>query len=128
MTALPIQYKYVDKQLGATETTYEDLGDIEVPLGASRITGICAEVAAELGYTTLGQLAIAKLEYTGSGELEGIPVNYVQPTATGQVFYIPEFIPVNIPVTVSRIIACYMKLTVAQTGQTFHGKVCFRFE
>lgn len=125
---MPEQFLYTDAQLGATETTYEDLGDITVPIDASRITGICAEVAAELGYTTIGQLGIAKLEYTGAGELEGIPVNYVQSTATGQVFYIPEFIPVDIPIPLNRVITCFMKLTLAQTGQTYHGKVCLRFE
>lgn len=122
------QYEYVDLQLGATETTYTDLGDITVPDHATKITGICMEVAAELGYTTLGQLGIAKLEYQGAAALEGIPVHYCQSTATGQVFYVPEFIPVNIPIEAKTVIAAYMKLTLAQTGQTFHGKCCLRFE
>lgn len=122
------QYESVDLQLGATETSDTDLGDITVPDNASRITGICMEVAAELGYATLGCLGIAKLEYQGAAQLEGIPVNYCQSTATGQVFYIPEFIPVNIPVSAKTVIAVAMKLTVAQTGQTYHGKCCLRFE
>ena len=123
------QFVSVDLQLGATETDYTDIGDINVPLGASRITGICAEIAQELGYTTLGCLGIAKLSWTGCGELDGIPVHLCQSTATGQVFYVPEFIPVNIPVTGGHtIVMCEIKETVAQTGTTQHGKVCLRFE
>jgi hypothetical protein len=126
--ALGTQYEYIDAQLGATETTYTDLGDITVPDGASRITGICMEEAAELGYATEGQLGIGKLEFQGSAQLEGIPVAYVQSTATGQVFYRPAFIPVNIAVDEKTVIAVGMKLTLAQTGQTHHGKCCLRFE
>lgn len=123
------QFDYTDLQLGATETDYTDIGDITAPVGASRITGICAEIAQELGYTTLGMLGVAKLEWTGAEQLDGIPVNTVQSTATGQVFYTPEFIPVNIPVKGGfTMIACAIKETVAQTGATQHGKICLRFE
>ena len=123
------QYDSIDLQLGATETTYTDLGDITAPVGANRITGIAAECAAELGYATEGQIGVAKLEFTGSEELDGIPVSYVQATATGQVFYRPQFIPCNIKITGGiTTIACAIKLSVAQTGQTHHGKICLRFE
>jgi len=123
------QYDFIDSQLGATETTNTDLGDIKAPIGASRITGICAELACELGYTTIGFLAIAKLSWTGCGEMDGIPVHYVQSTASGQIFYQPEFIPVNIPIVGGHTdIKCEMRTHVALTGATQHGKVCLRFE
>jgi len=123
------QFVSIDGQLGATETTHTDLGDIDVPVGASRITGICAELGCELGYTTIGFLAWAKLSWTGSGEMDGIPASYCQSTATGQVFYIPEFIPVNIPVIGGHTtVMCEMRTHVALTGQTQHGKICLRFE
>lgn len=123
------QFDFADLQLGATETDYTALGTITAPIGASRITGICAEVAQETGYTTLGMLGIAKLEWTGAEELEGIPVNTVASIDDGQVFYKPKFIPVNIPVVggLTEIVPS-IKETVAQTGATQHGKVCLRFE
>lgn len=122
------QFGYTDLALGATETTYTDIGDITVPEGASRITGICAEIAQETGYAAAGMLGVAKLEFQGAEELDGIPVNTVGTVDTGQVFYVPEFIPVNIPVIKNRPIACAIKETIAQTGTTQHGKICLRFE
>ena len=123
------QYDFIDLQLDAAENVDTDLGDITAPIGASRITGICAELACELGYTAIGFLAIAKLSWTGCGEMDGIPVNWCQSTATGQVFYQPKFIPVNIPIVGGHTkIMCEMRTHVALTGQTQHGKVCLRFE
>ena len=123
------QYDFTDLALGATETDYTDIGDIKAPVGASRITGICAENAQETGYTTLGCLGIAKLEWTGAGQIDGIPVAIVAAVATGQVFYKPVFVPVSIPIIGGHTeIACSVKLTLAQTGTTQHGKICLRFE
>lgn len=129
MIALATQFKYTDLALGATETDYTDIGDITAPLNCSRITGICAEVAQETGYATMGCLGIAKLEWTGAEEIDGIPVHTVASIDDGQVFYQPEFIPVNIPVSGGFTeIECSIKLTIAQTGTTQHGKICLRFE
>jgi len=122
------QYEETNLQLGATETDYTDIGDITVPDGATKITGICMEVAGETSYATMGYLGVAKIEYQGAAQIEGIPVHIVHAVATGQVFYVPEFIPVNIRVDAKTIIAAAIKLTVAQTGTTIHGKCCLRFE
>jgi len=125
---MPTQLKFISADLGATETTETDLGDITVPIGASRITGICACCALETGSSGDGCLGIATLKYTGAGELAGIPVNLSsmedlgQPGGTS-----PRFLPVNIPVPVNRAIGCYMVLTVAQGG-TARGQVHLRFE
>ncbi|MBA7534785.1 hypothetical protein ES705_27034 [subsurface metagenome] len=123
------QFDYGCSQLAATETDFTPMATITAPIGASRITGICAEVAQETGYATMGFLGIAKLAFTGSEELEGIPVNSVASVDDGQVFYKPKFIPVNIPVVGGLTpIVPSIKLTSLQTGATQHGKVCLRFE
>ena len=126
---MPTQFDFTDLQLGATETDYTDIGDIVVPLNCSRITGICAEIGMELGYTTLGMLGIARLRWTGGEEMDGVPVGLCQSTAGGQVFYKPKFVPVNIPVKAGLTeVECSIKTTIAPTGTTMHGKVCLRFE
>lgn len=122
------QFGSTDLNLGATETDYTDIGDINVPNGASRITGVCAEVAQETGYATLGMLGVAKLDFQGAEELEGIPVAIVASVDVSQITYVPKFVPVSIPVIANREIECKIKLTLAQTGTTQHGKICLRFE
>jgi len=121
------QFKYVSLDLGATETTYTDLGDITVPIGASRITGICMCAATETGTTAEGYLAIGKLEYIGAPALDGIPVNLssMEDVTTGAAT--PRFFPVNIPVPTQRVINPYIKTTLAQTG-TVRGQCHLRFE
>ena len=123
---MPTQFAYKNSALGATETTETDLGEATVPSGASRITGICAAVALQTGTATQGPLGHARISYSGSGDLDGIPVAVVVMEELGGA-YEPEFTPVNLPVVPLTKIKCYMTLTVAQTG-TCHGLLCFRFE
>jgi len=120
------QFGYKATALGATETTETSLGDITVPTKASRITGICAACALETGTATEGPLGHARISYSGSGELDGIPVAIVCMEELGGA-YEPEFTPVNLPVTSLSKIKCYMTLTTTQTG-TAHGMVILRFE
>jgi len=124
---MPTQLKYVSADLGSTETTETDLGDIEVPIGAGRITGICACCGLETGTSGDGCLGIATLKFTGAQELDGIPVNLssMEDVTTGAAT--PRFQPVNISVPPLRQIGCYMKLTIAQGG-TARGQVHLRFE
>lgn len=121
------QLKFISADLGATETTETDLGDIEVPIGASRITGICACCALETGTSGDGCLGIAELKYTGAPELAGIPVNISNMEDITYGGATPRFQPVNIPVPPLRQIGCFMKLTIAQGG-TCRGQIHLRFE
>jgi len=120
------QFAYISTALGATETTETDLGDITVPSGASRLTGVCAACALQTGTATQGPLGHAKLSYSGSGDLDGIPVAIVCMEELGGA-YEPEFTPCNCSVTPLTKIEAYMTLTVAQTG-TCHGVISLRFE
>lgn len=124
---LVTQMKQVNLSLGATETTETDLGDIKVPPNASRITGVCAACALETGTAAEGCLGRARIDFSGCEELDGIPADVVCIIDVGQVPYVPEFIPVNIAVVAGSLIACYMTLTLAQTGNC-HGQVALRFE
>jgi len=120
------QFAYKNLALGSTETTETDLGEATVPSGASRITGICAACALETGTATEGPLGHARISYSGSGDLDGIPVAIVCMEELGGA-YEPEFTPVNLPVVSLSKIKCYMTLTSAQSG-TAHGLILFRFE
>lgn len=120
------QFTYKGDALGATETTETDLGEATVPDKASRITGICAAVALETGTATEGTLGHARISYSGSGDLDGIPVAVTCMEELGGA-YEPEFTPVNLPVTPLTKIKCYMTLTSAQTGSCY-GLILFRFE
>jgi len=91
--------------LGATETTYTDLGDITVPKGVSRITGICAIAVIEEGTAAEGAIGVAKLEWTGAPELDGIPCATTCVIDVGQIPLVPEFTPVNIPVEPYKILS-----------------------
>jgi len=121
------QIKQVNTSLGATETTYTDLGDITVPVGASRITGVCAIAAITKGTATEGALGVCKLEFTGGPELDGIPTAMAMVIDIGHADLVPAFLPCNIPVPPNRDIACYIKLTLAQT-EDCDGIVSLRFE
>ena len=120
------QFAYKGSALGSTETTETDLGDATVPSKAGRITGICAACALETGTATEGPLGHARISYSGSGEIDGIPVAIVCMEELGGA-YEPEFTPVNLPVSALSKIHCYMTLTVAQTGGCY-GLIIFRFE
>jgi len=120
------QFGYTNLALGATETTETDIGDITVPKGASRITGICGAVALETGTAADGGVAWGHLEFTGAEDLDGIPAAVVCMEELGG-SYTPRFIPCNIPVKEDATIACGMTMSVAQGG-TCHGLMCLRFE
>jgi len=125
---LGTQFAHIASALGATETTETDLGTIDVPFGASVITGICASCAVETGTTAEGMLAWARMSFPGSGILDGIPVALSSMEDLGVPgAAVPEFMPVNIPVQEKIPIKCFMTMTLAQTG-TMHGKVALRFE
>jgi len=113
--------------LGATETTYTDIGDITIPKGVSRIVGIFAACALETGTATEGAIAVAKLEWTGGPKLDGIPCAVTSCIDVGQIPLVPEYIPVNIPVDFNDKIACYVKTTLDQTGAC-HGAVFLKLE
>lgn len=121
------QLKKASSALGATETDYTDLGDIVVPKGASRITGILAIAIIDEGTATEGAIGVAKIEFTGGGEYDGIPCATIMIIDVGHANFTPEFTPVNIPVPTNRAIACYIKMTLAQTGAC-SGILHLRFE
>ena len=121
------QFGYKQAQLGTTETTETNLGDIEAPMDVSRITGIFAQVALETGTAGDGAVGWARLSFLNSEELDGIPISIVCREDIGQGFYAPEYIPVNIPVSGLVKIHCFMTLSVAQGGVCV-GLVSLRFE
>ena len=123
---MPTQFGHKSTALGATETTETDLGDITVPSGASRITGISAAIVLQTGTAAEGTLGHVRLSYSGSGDLEGIPAAIVVSEELGG-SYTPKFTPVNLPVKELTKIGCYATLTLAQTG-TAHALVSLRFE
>lgn len=123
---MPTQFGRIGLALDATETTETDIGDIVVPQGASRITGICAACALETGTAGDGTLGHARLSFSGSGELTGIPTAIVCMEELGG-GYTAKFVDVDIAVKEFATIACYMTLTIAQGGACY-GQVCLRFE
>lgn len=123
---LGTQFARIGLALGATETTETDIGDIEVPLGATRITGISAACALETGTAGDGCVGYARLDYQGAGVIEGVPVDIVCMEELGG-GYTAKFIDCNIGVTELMKVACYMTLSVAQGGACY-GQVCLRFE
>lgn len=125
---MPTQFGRVGKALGATETTETSLGDIDVPVDASRITGISAACALETGTATEGPIGHARLDFAKAQQLEGIPIDITGIVdVVGSGYYQPEMIPVNIPVTPKAKIHCFMTLTKDQTGGCY-GQICLRFE
>ena len=120
------QFGHKSTALGSTETTETDLGEITVPSGASRITGISAAVVLQTGTATEGTLGHARLSYSGSGDIEGIPCAIVISEELGG-SYTPKFTPVNLPVVSLTKIKCFATLTLDQTG-TAHALISLRFE
>lgn len=120
------QFKKVGLALGATETDETDIGDIVVPSGASRITGVYFAVALETGTATEGTLGVGTLSFTGSQELDGIPASIACMEELGG-SHIAQFIKCNIPVKELTTISCGAYLTKAQTGAAY-GLCCLRFE
>lgn len=120
------QFGYVSTALGATETTETDLGTITVPVGARRVTGICAAVVLQTGTATEGTLGHARLTWSQAGEMDGIPCAIVVSEELGG-SYTPKFTPVNWNVVAQSKIKCYATLTLAQTG-TAHCVISLRFE
>lgn len=120
------QFGNISTALGATETTETSLGNIKVPVGASRVTGICAAVVLQTGTAAEGTLGHARLSYSGSGTISGVPTAIVVSEELGG-SYTPEFTPCQLPVTALTDVACFATLTLAQTG-TCHCVICLRFE
>lgn len=120
------QFGHISTALGATESTETDLGDITVPSGASRITGISAAIVLQTGTATEGTLAHARLSYSGSGNIQGIPCAVVVSEELGG-SYTPKFTPCNLPVTALTKVSVFATATLDQTG-TAHALVCLRFE
>lgn len=123
---MPTQFAHKSTALGATETTETDLGEVTVPEGASEITGISAAIVLQTGTAAEGTLGHARLSYSKSGDLEGIPCAIVVSEELGG-SYTPKFTPVNLPVTPLTKIKCFATLTLAQTG-TAHALICLRFD
>lgn len=120
----------VNLSLGATETTETDIGDIEIPYGASRITGIHVSAALETGTATEGTLCHGSLDFKGAEELSGIIGDVACIIDAGQCAYKPIFHSVNINLShlvPKSKIACGVTLTKAQTGDC-HGMIALRFE
>lgn len=120
------QFAHKGSALGATETTETDLGDITVPNGVSRITGISACCAIETGTAGDGALGHSRLSWAGAPELDGIPVGIAVMEELGGSF-VPQYLPVNIPIKALTTVHCYMTLTVAQGGACY-GLISLRFE
>lgn len=120
------QFGFISTAFGATETTETDLGDITVPSGASKITGISAAAVAQTGTAAEGFLAHARLSYSGAGNITGIPMAVIVSEELGG-SYTPQFTPCNLPVTALTKVSVFATATLAQTG-TVHGLVCLRFE
>lgn len=126
MKKLGTQFGYIETALGATETTETDLGDITVPVGASRITGICAACAIATGTAGDGCVGRSRISFAGSGEIDGVPTAIAVMEELGGA-YVAKFTPVNIPCTALQKIHCYMTLSIAQAGACT-GLICLRFE
>jgi len=120
------QFGHISTALGATETTETSLGNIKVPSGASRVTGICAAIVLQTGTAAEGTLGHVRLSYSKSGIIDGIPTAIVVSEELGG-SYTPKFMPVNWGVVALTNIACYATLTLDQTG-TAHALICLRFE
>lgn len=120
------QFGRIGLALGATETTETDIGDITVPTGASRITGICFAVALETGSAADGCVGWGHLEFSGAGDLDGIPAAIVCMEELGGA-YTPKMIDCSIEVKENQKVACGATLSVAQAGACY-GLCCLRFE
>ena len=123
---MPTQFAHKQTDLGATETTETDLGELTVPEGAHQITGICAAIAIQTGTGGDGAAGWLRISYAKSGDLDGIPVAIVVMEELGGA-YVPKFIPVNLPVTPLSKIKLFATLTIAQGG-TCTALTCLRFE
>lgn len=123
------QFAFKSTALGATETTETSLGNIQVPDRASVITGVCAIASIDELTLKEGTAGSARLNFTGAGELSGIPVAVTGQGTTSTSFggFQPVFFPCSIPVTPLSNVACYMTLTKAQTGNCV-GNIYLRFE
>ena len=120
------QFGNISTALGATETTETDLGDITVPSGASRITGISAALVAQTGTAAEGFLGHCRMTYSKSGTVEGVPMAVIVSEELGG-SYTPQFTPCNLQVTALTKVSVFATATLAQTG-TIHSLVCLRFE
>ena len=115
------QADYVDNDLGATETTETDLGDIRISGKSSgRIVGVWGMVAKEEATLKEGTLAFFRL---ASKDVDIAPAKFPAVVGGGgttstadSVQMVPHIIPVNIAARPNAVIECYMVLTIAQTA------------
>lgn len=122
------QFQRTGGNLNTTETTEGLLGTIQVPPGASKITGISAACALPTGTATEGPVGRARLGFAKCEELSGIPVDITGIVdVVGAGYYQPEMIKCDIGVEALVKISCYMTLSKAQTV-TPYGQICLRFE
>lgn len=125
--------KAINLALGATETTYTDLGDITVPGGVSKIVGIQAIAVIETG--TAGEGAIGMVRLTSENVDALNPFEFLCPAFHGPAGTLADqgiqanvpILPVDIDVKEKDVIMVEMKLTIAQTGAC-EGAVGFLFE
>jgi len=120
------QFAHKQTDLGATETTETDLGEITVPEGARVITGICGAIALQTGTAADGAAAWLRMSYAKSGDIDGVPLAITCMEELGGA-YMPVFTPVNLPVTPLSKIKLFATMTLAQGG-TCTALICLRFE
>lgn len=117
---------YIDADLGSTETTETDLGDITLPVTGGTIVavwGIC-HINQTTDETTTGFFRIDSTDV--SIQPLKFPVQIVQggtgTVAGGGYAFTPQLIPVNIQIPGKAILNCYMTLTDAQSDGA-HGSI-----
>jgi len=120
----------VEAALGATETTETALGDVTVPLGAKKITGVYG-IANVL--TTTAELASGKYRFVSGtqGGTFSFPLQINQgpagTLASPGFSNAPYILKVDIPCREQDKLSCYAVLDVAQTGNC-RARVGFIFE
>jgi len=125
------QGDYIDADLGATETTETDLGDITVPsAGVSKIIGVWGICAKEEATLKEGTLAFFRLDFktvSGTFKFPAVVGGGGTTSTADAVQMMPHIIPVDIPVPANETIGCYMVLSIAQSA-TCRGAVGVIFE
>jgi len=114
---------YVQSDLGATETTETDLGDITLSgKSAGHIIGVWGCVAKEEATLKEGTLAFFRL---ASDDVDISPAKFPAVVGGGgttstsdSVQMMPMIIPVDIQASPLAKIGCYMVLTIAQAATT----------
>ncbi len=124
---MPTQGDFKQGDLGATETTETDLGDITIPAsGISRIIGVYGQVMIETGTAGEGSLGEFRLSFStvaGTFKFPAQVFNGPAGTLADQgAGFDPKIIPVNISVPSNEVVGCFARLNQVQTGDV-HGMV-----